>query len=172
MQTIGKQELQFLKIYNMYANPVRPFLTRRMAKQGIEFHRSAVQRDLPAKHAAFPSVAAVWAAIAYGASLVHDSRTATYADCARSALQFCFDVATPETIRAYLLVEAWNTVAARKYSCFDPGMPSCVDKFDWCCVLWWVCFNAQLRRRRRPRSRCSSSRRLCGTSCDVRQISV
>lgn len=115
MQTLGTDELHFLKLYTNVVNPIRPFLTSEMIRQGVFYH-AYPQRVLPLGDITYARIASIWGAIAYGASLARDRRADVYADCARAALQHCFDQPSPDIVRTYLLMESLSIVTTRAYS--------------------------------------------------------
>lgn len=140
-----------------------------MARQGVYFHQAAVKREDPSTSPSpYACVAGVWAAIAYGASLAHDSRSNIYAENARSALQRCFDRAAPETVRAYLLVEAWNAVTASKLRCIGLCFSVCFFcPFVTSPTSLCLCLLSQLPKTSLLVSPCSNLQRRCGMSCEV-----
>ena len=108
-QAIGTSELHFLKLYINVVNPLRPFLSPQMLHDGLFYHTCPQQQALPSGNIVYVQIAAIWGAIAYGASLLRDGRADAYSDCARAALQHCFDELSPYTVRTYLLMESLAT---------------------------------------------------------------
>ena len=98
-----------------------------MLRDGLFYHTSPQQQALPSGNIVFVQIAAIWGAIAYGAYLVRDGRADAYSDCARAALQHCFEEPSPDAVRTYLLMESLATFTTCMCSVF---MNAPCDLFD------------------------------------------
>ena len=105
--------MRYLQLFTQIVNPIEPILTPAIIRDALTPSPEALRPYMTAidkaEHAAH--VTTVWAAIAHAAFTMRDARALHYFECAQATLRHCFEVPSPDTIRAYLVAASAASMA-------------------------------------------------------------